>query len=799
MGGVISTIDGTTGMLALMANGVIMNILQLAAYGIITPFSRDAFRKLNWYICYLSWAPLIAWGERTTRLVMHGNAQDWGQLSRDRALVLSNHIAGMDWLMMWAVTERTGGLPACKALLKESLRFLPFLGWSWACADYPFLARQWDKDKKSLAKSFQGLREYTSPYLLTVFAEGTRRTATKLRESQEFAKSKGWKSLQNVMLPKTKGFTATVNALADQLDSVFDVTLVSPPGLEPTLGSVITGKDAELHVLLDRMPIDKIPLGDDTKSDAWLRQRWAVKDDRISGFLSSGSCTFPGGIKRVTSFNRSILPRVLYRTIQGIFVIALVYLVYKAFRTDDEDVLRFRMRVVDIEGLLAHFNSHADMDIGGLEETLRALGRGMKKKSQVDAVCGDDRFRRLLATIGAKTAVGGLRAAHGPEWFMISRGFRDLDHRSLAAVAAALSAMPTSSTPEIIELCQRITVAAIKTREKFKPTALASLALGLASRGSKDPSFLEMVKEDTLAQIDEFSPSELCSILEAQRRWGVHDRDLTEAAIERLTDEIDRFTVNDLVRTLEVVASLGLARGMLLRRLSALAHDQIPQFTPPQLVDILKSLCQLRFLSTVQVEGILEGLGDIREALSTPRRVSEVFMALVSTEYYLSQELRDNLMDYYSQLRDERQDEGVQLGSLVDMAWSMCASSIHSDLLYDIVKEIYEAPPPRNRDILAKMIEVDKAVAVEGRGAEAPEAWRAAFGEAQRMEIERTEKSRLHFELLDALDALRGARGLDIRLDIMRNRKIGGYVVDFFDEKANLVIEIDTLNKPTPL
>ncbi|KAF4650843.1 hypothetical protein FOL46_000695 [Perkinsus olseni] len=435
-------------------------------------------------------------------------------------------------------------------------------------------------------------------------------------------------------------------------------------------------------------------------------------------------------------------------------------------------------KVVDIEGLLGHFNSHVDMDIRGLEETLQALGRGMKK-SQVHAVCGDDRFRRLLATIGAQIP--------------------DSDHRSLVAVAAALSAIPTSSTPEIIELCQRITVAAIKRREEFKPTALASLALGLASRGSKDPSFIEMVKEDTLAQIDEFSPSELCSILEAQRRWGVHDRDLTEAAIERLTDEIDRFTVTDLVRTLEVMASLGLARGMLLRRLSALAHDQIPQFTPPQLVDILKSLCQLRFLSTVQIEGILEGLGDIREALKTPRRVSEVFMALVSTEYYISQELRDNLMDYYSQLRDERQNERVQLGSLVDMAWSMCASSIHSDLLYDIVQEIYEAPPPRNRDILAKMIEVDKAVAVEGRVTEAPEAWRAAFGEAQRMEIERTDKSRLHFELLDALDALRGARGLDIRLDIMRNRKIGGYVVDFFDEKANLVIEIDTLNKPTPL
>lgn len=48
MGGVVSTLDGTTGMFALMANAVVMNLLQLAAYGVITPFSRDAFRRLNW-------------------------------------------------------------------------------------------------------------------------------------------------------------------------------------------------------------------------------------------------------------------------------------------------------------------------------------------------------------------------------------------------------------------------------------------------------------------------------------------------------------------------------------------------------------------------------------------------------------------------------------------------------------------------------------------------------------------------------------------------------------------------------
>ncbi|EER15556.1 hypothetical protein Pmar_PMAR016241 [Perkinsus marinus ATCC 50983] len=143
---------------------------------------------------------------------------------------------------------------------------------------------------------------------------------------------------------------------------------------------------------------------------------------------------------------------------------------------------------------------------------------------------------------------------------------------------------------------------------------------------------------------------------------------------------------------------------------------------------------------------------------------------------------------------------GIQLSSLVDMAWGMCAcQAAQSDLLQDIAGEIYGCQPPRNRDILAKMIEVDRALVLEGKGVEAPEAWQLAFAEAQRMEIERSEKSRLHFEVLDALEALKGARGLDVRLNIVRNKKIGGYVVDFFDEETKLVIEIDTLKKPTPL
>ncbi|EER15557.1 hypothetical protein Pmar_PMAR016242 [Perkinsus marinus ATCC 50983] len=192
-----------------------------------------------------------------------------------------------------------------------------------------------------------------------------------------------------------------------------------------------------------------------------------------------------------------------------------------------------------VEAALAYFNSHADMDSSGLQATVQELGGGMRK-SQAGVVYGDERFKRLMATVGARIG--------------------ELDSGSLVEMASALSALPGPSTPEVSEVCRKITEIMVKRRDEFKPAGLARIALALACRGSRDPTLIEMVKEDTLSQIEEFSPSELCCILEAHRRWGVHDRELTENVVERLTDEVDRFTAEDLVKTLEVFASLGLAR-----------------------------------------------------------------------------------------------------------------------------------------------------------------------------------------------------------------------------------------------
>jgi lysophosphatidic acid acyltransferase/lysophosphatidylinositol acyltransferase len=51
---------------------------------------------------------------------------------------------------------------------------------------------------------FQGLKDFPTPFWLTLFVEGTRMTSDKLLAAQEFATSRGLHVPRNVLVPRTK-------------------------------------------------------------------------------------------------------------------------------------------------------------------------------------------------------------------------------------------------------------------------------------------------------------------------------------------------------------------------------------------------------------------------------------------------------------------------------------------------------------------------------------------------------------------------------------------------------------------
>lgn len=100
---------------------------------------------------------------------------------------------------------------------------------------------------------------------------GTRVSKTKIKQGQEFAKERGLPVLNHVLIPRTKGFVATVQGLRGHtVDVVYDVTVgyeVKPPSL---LGMVRL-EWRRVHVHVRRWPISSLPK-DNEGLAAWCIQ-----------------------------------------------------------------------------------------------------------------------------------------------------------------------------------------------------------------------------------------------------------------------------------------------------------------------------------------------------------------------------------------------------------------------------------------------------------------------------------------------------------------------------------------------
>jgi hypothetical protein len=125
------------------------------------------------------------------------------------------------------------------------------------------------------------------PLWLVSFVEGTRITPAKLERSQNYAEATGLEPPNHVLIPRTKGFVASVQALRQSLDAVYDVTIGYPDGV-PTLWQYIKGHARVAHLHIRRYPIAELP----TRAAGlaqWLIRQFGEKDRLLERFYATHS------------------------------------------------------------------------------------------------------------------------------------------------------------------------------------------------------------------------------------------------------------------------------------------------------------------------------------------------------------------------------------------------------------------------------------------------------------------------------------------------------------------------------
>jgi 1-acyl-sn-glycerol-3-phosphate acyltransferase len=269
---------------------LMFNLAQTASL-LLLPFSRSAFRRFNRWCANVWWGWCVSAARRLNKIRLELTGDDVPVA--ENALVIANHQQMPDILALMILARSKQRLGDLKFFVKHALKWFPGAGWGMQFLGFPFLRRDWAADQALIHRTFDAIVEEHIPVWLVSFAEGTRSTPAKILASARWAVEHGIDPFRHLITPRTKGFVATVGALREHVDAIYDITIGYERGV-PTLWQLIVGCVDRFHLHVERIPIAALPSSEAQLRD-WLLERYRVKDALLESFYSTGSFGDVGG------------------------------------------------------------------------------------------------------------------------------------------------------------------------------------------------------------------------------------------------------------------------------------------------------------------------------------------------------------------------------------------------------------------------------------------------------------------------------------------------------------------------
>ena len=261
----------------------------LLTSALVRPFSRTLAYDFNSMTAYALWQ-YYQW---LFQSVHHADVTISGDEvpEGESALIIANHTSYSDFWLVHALARRKGMLGRCRYFAKNELRYVPILGWALLLCDMIMVKRDWQRDYSQLGAMFSGVRKYKLKVWLVTYVEATRFSKKKAIASREYAEKHGKPILEHVLLPRYRGFAATLAGLkGSHVDHVYDLTMAyrdvetgqiqrAPTPIQ-TLGHADLRGRYQFHLHVRRFAVADLP---DTEAGIkrWLEERWAAKDDLL--------------------------------------------------------------------------------------------------------------------------------------------------------------------------------------------------------------------------------------------------------------------------------------------------------------------------------------------------------------------------------------------------------------------------------------------------------------------------------------------------------------------------------------
>jgi 1-acyl-sn-glycerol-3-phosphate acyltransferase len=269
---------------------VFFPILFLAVFKLLiplAPFQKQLHRALDW--CASQWMSFNNW-QQSVLLPTKIDTQGFEDLSLEQwYLMVANHQSWVDILVILRLFN--GRIPYIKFFLKQSLLYIPFMGFCFWALDFPFMRRyskaQLEKHPELKAKDIERTRKSCevfrhNPVTIINFMEGTRFTQAKHNQQQSV--------YRYLLTPKAGGVSFALSAMNGQLKQLLDVTIFYPEKI-PTYWEYAGGGVKTIKLHLRQLPITTDLIGDYSADEkyrqnfqACVNQFWQEKDQCLHDF-----------------------------------------------------------------------------------------------------------------------------------------------------------------------------------------------------------------------------------------------------------------------------------------------------------------------------------------------------------------------------------------------------------------------------------------------------------------------------------------------------------------------------------
>ena len=255
-----------------------INGLQVLSFLLVYPFSKKLFRKFNVSMAALWWGG-CEWAVRNfsgIKIIQTGDKLP----IEENVILISNHQGWGDIPILFKLAKEAKRIGNMKWFVKDGLKYLPAIGWGMSFLDCLFVKRNWQRDKEKIESTFKKFFDHDIPIWLMLFPEGTRFRKDKLERTQKIALKKKLPPLQHVLMPRVKGFSASVQGLRGHCGAVYDVTILYE-GKAPSFLDLFLGKIKKVNLHVERFPLDK--LGKDEEDiQSWVIDRFYLKNKMLS-------------------------------------------------------------------------------------------------------------------------------------------------------------------------------------------------------------------------------------------------------------------------------------------------------------------------------------------------------------------------------------------------------------------------------------------------------------------------------------------------------------------------------------